>query len=286
MRFAVSNIGLPAFDHASLLGRVRAFGLEGLEVAPSRVWRDTWRGLKSADVAAYRRAVEGAGLRVIGLHSLFFDQPELGLFKGAAARARTLAFLEHLSAVCRDLGGRTLVYGSAAARRRGDLAPGVAFAEAADFFGALARRIEGHGTCFCFEPLGPDESDFVNSAFDSIRIVKAVANPRLRVQLDAKALVANNEATIATFRAAAPFLVHVHANDPGLGVLGSTGQVDHAALGSMLRDIGYDGCVSIEQRMLTADNPLGDIARSAQVLRQCYGGVLATRDAEPTRKRR
>ncbi|MSO92260.1 MAG: sugar phosphate isomerase/epimerase [Rhodospirillales bacterium] len=277
MRLAVSNIGLPAFDHRAELARLPGLGFEGLEVAPSRVWQDTWQGLKPAEVAAYRRTVEGAGLRIIGLHSLFFDQPDLGLFKGAAARAKALDFLTHLSAVCRDLGGRTLIYGSAAARRRGSLAPDTAFAEAADFFAALARRIEAHGTCFCFEPLGPEESDFINSAFDSLRIVNAVSSPTLRLQLDAKALVQNNEATVATFRAAAPVLVHFHANDPGLGMLGATGQVDHRALASMLRDVGYDGSVSLEQRMLSADAPMRDIEKSALVLRDCYGAAGVSR---------
>ena len=60
MRFAVSNIGLPAYDHTSLLGAVRNLGLEGVEVAPSRVWRDTWHGLSGSDVRAYRKAIEDA----------------------------------------------------------------------------------------------------------------------------------------------------------------------------------------------------------------------------------
>ena len=107
---AISNIALPAYDHAAELGRLRDLGMEGLEVAPSRVWRDTWHGLTAADVSAYRHAVETAGLRVVGLHSLFFDQPDLGLFKAPEIRRQSLDFLEHLSAVCRDLGGRTLIY--------------------------------------------------------------------------------------------------------------------------------------------------------------------------------
>ena len=269
---AISNIALPAYDHAAELGRLRDLGMEGLEVAPSRVWRDTWHGLTAADVSAYRHAVETAGLKVVGLHSLFFDQPGLGLFKAPEIRRQSLDFLEHLSAVCRDLGGRTLIYGSAPARRRGDLPLEDAYAEAIGFFGDLTRRIDGHGTCFCFEPLGPDEADFINSALDALMVVEAVDNPALRIQLDAKALVANGEAEAATFRAVAPLLVHFHANDPGLAVLGSTGEVDHGAMGRMLGEIGYDGAVSIEQRMVNGDDPLADVARSAHVLRTCYGG--------------
>ena len=64
-------------------------------------------------VRAYRRDVEAAGLRVVGLHSLFYDHPELGLFRDAERRDRSLDFLVHLSAVCRDLGGADVDLGAA-----------------------------------------------------------------------------------------------------------------------------------------------------------------------------
>ncbi len=265
---AVSNIALTAFEHGAELDRLGDLGLVGLEIAPSRVWRDTWHGLAAIDVGRYRRRIETAGLRVVGLHSLFFDHPELGLFKEAAMRSRTQDFLVHLSAMCRDLGGRTLIYGGG--RRRGDMGQKAAFAETVAFFAELCRRIEGHGTCFCLEPLGPRETDFIHSAFDALAVVEAVDHMALRMQLDAKALVANAEATEAPFHAAAPYLVHFHANEPGLGVLGTSGTIDHAAFGSFLREIGYQGFVSIEQRMFDASNPLRDVARSAAVLKRCY----------------
>ncbi len=267
---AVSNIALPAYDHREELRRLPGLGIEGLEVAPSRVWRDTWHGLKPADVGRYRRQVEAAGLRIIGLHSLFWDQPKLGLFRGPDVGARTLDFLTHLSALCRDLGGRTLIYGSGPARRRGALSLESANAETIDFFGQLCLRIEGHATCYCFEPLAPEEADFINSAFDALNVVEAVNHPALRMQLDAKALVANGEATIDPFRAAAPYLAHFHANEPGLGVLSANGAVDHAEFGRFLREIGYGGFVSIEQRMVNEKDPLSDVARSAAVLSRCY----------------
>ena len=268
MRFAVSNIALTAYDHTDDFDRLREFGLEAIEVAPSRVWRDTWHGLTTLEVTDYRRRIVNAGLGVVGLHSLFYDRPELGLFKEPGGRAQSLDFLEHLSKVCRDLGGRTLIYGGG--RKRGAVPEDEARAEAVDFFGELTKRVEIHGTCFCFEPLGPEDSDFINSALESLSIVEEVGSPALQVQLDAKALVENDEAEIETFEAVRSKLVHFHANEPGLGVLGSTGQVDHRALGGMLNEIGYDGTVSIEQRMLNEDDPLADVGISAALLREAY----------------
>jgi len=266
--FAVSNIALSPYDHASELGQLGALGLTGIEVAPSRVWRDTWQGLSSADVEAYRKQVEAAGLKVIGLHSLFFDHPDMGLFKEPDTRIRTMDFLVHLSALCRDLGGHTLIYGGG--RKRGGVSPEMAKTETIDFCGELSRRMEDHGTCLCFEPLGPKDTDFINSTYEALEIVEAINHRCVRTQLDAKALVENNEADAEVFDAAAPSLVHFHANEPGLNVLGHSGQIDHAAFGGYLRDIGYDGYVSIEQRMFNQDDPLADVRKSITVLQECY----------------
>ena len=133
MNFAVSNIGLTAFSHDRELAQLLELGITGVEVAPSRVWKNTWDELKSSDVQKYRKTVENAGLRVIGLHSLFYDQPELGLFKGSQIRTKSLQFLTHLSAVCRDLGGKTLIYGGG--RKRGKIRENDAITETVDFFG-------------------------------------------------------------------------------------------------------------------------------------------------------
>jgi sugar phosphate isomerase/epimerase len=278
VKLAVSNIALPAYDHVALLPRVGALGLEGLEVALSRVWRDDANDPPAAAVARYRRAVEAAGLAVVGLHALFWQVPELGLFRGAAARGATLDFLARLSRICADLGGRTLIYGSAPARQRGDLPVARANAEAIEFFAELARRIAGDGTCLCIEPLGTVDSDYVNSVREALALVEAVGHPAFRTHLDAKALVQAGEVDEATFACARATAAHFHANEPDLGVLGSTGAVDHARLGALLRGIGYAGFASIEQRMTEGD-PLAGIARSAAVLRRAYGDARAPASA-------
>lgn len=268
LRLAVSNIGFQWSSSAATLNRLVELEIAAIEIAPSRVWNDTWRGLTPIHVQRLQREVSEAGLSVVGLHSLFFDHPELGLFRDSDGRRRTLDFLVHLSAVCRDLGGKTLIWGGG--RRRGSVERAAAQSEAIGFIGELCRLVESHGTCFCFEPLGPSDSDFINSAYEAFDIAQKVNHPAFAVQLDAKALVANGEAEFATFSAVRHRLVHFHANEPDLGVLGTSGQVAHAALGGWLRQIGYTGYVSLEQRQLDPDHPLRDIERSIDVLTECY----------------
>jgi sugar phosphate isomerase/epimerase len=239
-------------------------------VALSRVFPDDWNYPKAADVAAYRRDVEAAGLHIVGLHSLFWQRPDYTFFGDADIVAGTLDFLVQLSAVCRDLGGKTLIYGSRTARTKGPRSTEVANAQAADFFAELCQRVEDHGTCFCIEPLESDVADYVHSVLDSQTVVKAVDHPALRVQIDAKAMALAGEVRPETFAAVRDDLVHVHANEPGFDVLGTSGVVDHAQIGACLKDIGYDGYVSIEQRMIDEADPLAAIRQSAKILEECY----------------
>ena len=268
MKHAISNIALPAYRHESELSRLKDIGVDGLEVAPSRVWQDTWLRLSIGEVSAYRRQVDAAGLEIVGLHSLLFDHRELELFGEPSARRDLLEFFVHLSAVCRDLGGRTLIWGGG--RRRGNVSGPDAERRTIDFFNALADRIESHGTCYCIEPLGPADTDFVHSVLDSKRIVDAVNRPALKIQIDAKALVANNEMTLKPFVSAGADLVHYHANEPGFDSLGASGTVDHVSAGEYLRAVGYDGYVSIEQKLIESDHPLDPIRKSVAVLKEAY----------------
>ena len=127
-----------------------------------------------------------------------------------------------------------------------------------------------HGTLFCFEPLGPQSTNFINTAQDVLDIVRAVNHPSLAIQLDAKALFQNNEVTLQAFSLVSDHLVHFHANEPDLGILGTSGKIDHTAMGKFLRAVGYDRFVSIEQRKIDGSPPCKHISESLELLKACY----------------
>ena len=268
MKHSISNIALTPYNHDAELIELSRLGLTGLEVAPSRVWKDTWQGLGARSVDAYRKQVELSGLQVVGLHSLFFDHQELGLCKGTEIEKQTAAFLIHLSGVCRDLGGRTLIWGGG--RNRSGASTALAIEETERLLNVALPVFERDGTCLCIEPLGPGDADFLNSVLDILSLVERYSSPAFRIQLDAKALVENDESSWTTFEAVQPFLIHFHANEPNLAILGESGKVPHAILAEHLRRISYNGFVSIEQRMIDAENPMESISDSMTVLRKHY----------------
>lgn len=270
MKFAVSNIGLKPYDHIDDLEALKKMGFEGLEVALSRAFFGDWNCPNSLQVEGYRRSIEANGLSIVGLHSLFWDRPKYSMFGDTYVKTKTMDFLVKLSAMCRDLGGKTLIYGSRTARTKGKRTMKEANTEAADFFDALCKRVEGHGTCFCIEPLETDVSDYVHSVLESQAIVEAVNHSALKIQIDAKAMTLADEVQLEVFKSVRNDLVHVHVNEPGLDTLGSSGLVNHAKIGACLRDIGYEGFVSVEQRMIDAKEPLTGIHQSVRVLKEHY----------------
>ena len=268
MKHAISNIALPQYSHHDEVSELAAMGFLGLEIAPSRCWSDTWHNLSANEVARYRADVESAGLQVVGLHSLLFDQPDLSLCDGPDSRNRLADFFVHLSGLCRDLGGRTLIWGGG--RTRGATPARDARLILIDFFSDLCSRTADHGTVFCLEPLAPADTDFLHSVHECKDIVDTLNQPGLKVQIDVKALTANNELNGATIAAVADSLVHVHANEPGFEVLGSSKTVDHNLAGAFLRDAGYEGYVSIEQKTIDPTDVFGPIQKSLKLLQEAY----------------
>ena len=234
MKLAITNIALPAFDHLGDFPALRDEGFSGLEVALSRIWSEDWNTPSVAEVEAYRRAANAADLDIVGLHSLFWQREELTMFGDTATVEDTKRFLVSLSAICRDLGGRTLIYGSRTARTRGETSINDANVRAADFFTDLCRRVEEHGTCFCIEPLETAVADYVHSVLESAEVVRMVAN-----EMD-------------------------------LGPVRESSEVEHAALGACLRNIGYDGYVSIEQVNREPKNWQAEVAHAANIVSTAY----------------
>ena len=220
MKLAVSNIAMPSFDHEDIIRVLAQWGITGLEVAPSKVWEDIF-SITHAQVDIYRRQVERAGMKVVGIHSLFYDQPCLGLFKSGELHERTLDFLVHLSRICADLGGSTIVFGSPQSRKRGDLSVKEADARSVDFFKELCNRIQNHGTFILLEALGRNEADYIHSLEHVCRITEQVDAPCMGYHLDAKAAMEANDINVEVMRRIETMLVHVHVNELDLGVLGS-----------------------------------------------------------------
>ena len=195
-----------------------------------------------------RSTVADAGLELVGLHWLlartegfYLTAPDPGV------QAATGDYLLALARATRDLGGGVMVLGSPLQR---NLLPGVSSEQALDFATATLGRVLPHledlDVDLCLEPLGPAETNFLNTCAQATAWIDRIGHPRLKLQLDVKAQSTEQGRIVPDLIAEfAHRAGHFHAQDtnrlgPGMG------SVDFGPILRSLVKSGYDRWVSVE----------------------------------------
>jgi sugar phosphate isomerase/epimerase len=177
-------------------------------------------------------------------------------------------YLSKTMEVCRDLGGEILVFGSPRNRNKENIAEHKAYSIAVEFFSIMGRIAQENDVCFCIEPLGRTETNFINTVKDAERLIKDVGNSGLGLHIDAKGLIDAKEYD-------APYLIdsfsnakHFHVNDSNLKPPGSTG-FDHSLISSKLQRSEYSQYISIEMRRID-DDVVGVIKSAVEYVNKTY----------------
>jgi D-psicose/D-tagatose/L-ribulose 3-epimerase len=101
------------------------------------------------------------------------------------------------------------------------------------------------GLILGIEPVNRFESHFINTAADAVRFIQAVGTPNIRVHLDTFHMIREEESFARAVLETGAHLGYVHACENQRGIPG-TGMVPWAEFFGALKQIGYDGCVTIE----------------------------------------
>jgi sugar phosphate isomerase/epimerase len=245
MRLAISNIAWPAGSDAEVAPLLHAHGVEGVELALTKVWPEPLAA-SLAEVRAYRDGWEQRGLRIAALQALLFGKPHLTLFESDSQRRQTLEYLAGMIERAGQLGARALVFGSPKNRRRGERSPAEAWAIAVPFFRALGRIACRHDVSFCIEPNPPDYGcDFVTTVAEGVELVDAVSEDGFALHLDTAAMILAGDPLAASIASAGKRCRHFHVSAPFLAEVGD-GTVIHDECARALHGRDYQGWVSIE----------------------------------------
>jgi sugar phosphate isomerase/epimerase len=253
MKFGICNETYQGWDFDAACAHAASAGYDGIEIAPFTLADDP-RELSVEAAARYGRVARLAGLDVIGLHWLLVKPVGLHLTTDDAdVRKQTVAFAVHLTEVCAAMGGRIMVWGSPKQR---NIAAGQKRADAIKHaIGAMQQICEAAGplgVTIAMEPLGPAETNFLNTAAETIEFIGAVDHPACQLHLDVKAMSTEPTPIPQIISASRQWLRHFHANDPNLRGPGF-GEVKFEPIAEALYSAGYDGYVSVEVFDYTPD---------------------------------
>ncbi|MHA1733601.1 MAG: sugar phosphate isomerase/epimerase family protein [Promethearchaeota archaeon] len=265
MRLAICNELLQErFTFEKTCEVVAGFGYEGVELAPFTFAKDI-RELPGPAPREIGATAERFGLEVPALHWLLSSPPGMSVTSpDARVQAETRSFFRELINFAEGVGAGTLVFGSPR-QRSVDLAAGWDFGEswkrAVSFFQEMGDLAAERGIVIALEPLDPALTNFLTNSDEALRFVGEVGSPAVRVHLDAKAMSTESSDVAGVIRKVGKGnLAHFHANDPnGLGP--GMGELDFHPIAAALREIGYDGWVSVEAFDKTVD-PV-DLARAS-----------------------
>ena len=245
-RLAVSNIAWQPGEDAAVVDVLQREAVTGVEIAPTK-WREKPFDASAADIAAYRRAWEDRGLRIVSLQALLFGRPDLQLFASSESRLQLADYLRRVIDFASAVGAHAMVFGSPKNRLRGDLSMPDAMSIAADFLRDIGGYCAERGTAMCIEA-NPVEygCDFVTTTAEAVALCRAVNHPGVRVNVDLGGITMSHEDVSAAIAGAGDVMGHYHASEPNLAEIGAASP--HAEAGRALSDIGYARWISIEMR--------------------------------------
>ena len=246
MRYAICNETFHDWPLERACDFAAGCGYEGLEIAPFTLGRLA-TDVSPAQREEIGRTIARSGLECVGLHWLLAKTDGFHVtHPDPDVRNHTVAYLGDLAHLCRDLGGKVLVFGSPKQR---SLLPGTTPAQAVDrlaeTFTRLLPSLEATDTVVALEPLSPVETDVLTTATDTRRLIERIGSPHVRLLLDVKAMASEAVPIPEIIAASADHLAHFHANDVNLQGPGF-GAVDFVPIFAALERIGYAGWTSVE----------------------------------------
>ncbi len=169
------------------------------------------------------------------------------LSEDAAVRANAAGYLRSCASALAEAGGHVFAgpfyspVGYLPGRRRND----DEWRRAVEGYRELAPALNACNVTLALEPLNRLETYFLNTAADAARLVDDVADPRIGVLYDTFHANIEEKDVPAGCRTLGRRLVHAHASENDRGTPG-TGHVNWPEHLRALRDIGYDGWLTIE----------------------------------------
>ncbi len=246
MKYSICNEIFEGWPMERIFATAHRYGYSGIEIAPFTLGK-LISDVSIAERERLKNLAAEHGMEIAALHWLLAKTEGFhATHPDATVRKRTSVYLRELAKACRDMGGKILVFGSPKQR---NLLPGVTQEQATEFARETLRdpirTCEDLGITLCLEPLGPQETDFWNTAAETRAFAESMKSPACRILLDVKAMSTESVPITALINTHECFFRHFHVNDPNLKGPGF-GEVDFKPIMEALNSVNYGGWISVE----------------------------------------
>ena len=270
MQFGICNEIFKGWNFGDVMRFARQAGYDVLEIAPFTIANHV-TDISSTVRQQIRDEAAHVGIGISGIHWVLAETEGMYLnHPDPAVRGQTAKYFVNLVDFCADLGGRIIVLGSPKQR---NVMAGASLSQAWEWARTTLRDAVQHAgerdVTICLEPLAPNDTNFINTAADAIRFAQQMESPNMKIILDVKAMCTESTPIPQIIRESWPHFAYFHANDRNLKGPGF-GDVDFKPIAAALREVGYDGVVSVE--VFKFDEGAEAIAtRSIRYLKQVFG---------------
>ena len=257
MKYGVNTfIWTGGFDqsHIPILAEIKAHGFDGAELPLFDP-----RQFPAADL---RRGLEQNGLECT-LCSVLTGGANI-ISDDAGVRARTRTHMADCVKAAAEVGARIIAgplyspVGYLPGRRR----TADEWKWAVECYQALGPVLRQHGVTIAIEPLNRFETYFLNTAADAVRLCDEIGDPNVGILFDTFHANIEEKNIGQAYRTVGKHLKHVHTCENDRGIPGS-GHVEWPAVFAALRDIKYDGWLTIESFGFA----IGEISAAAAIWR-------------------
>ncbi len=257
MKFGVNTfIWTASFDRSNLplLPKLKAAGFDGVEVSMFRPAE-----FATADIAS--------GLAENGLECTICSVLTGGLSiisEDAAVRRQSRVHMEECVKTAAEVGAKIIAgplyspVGYLPGRRR----TADEWKWAVDCYQSLGPVLIQYGVTIAIEPLNRFETYFLNTAQDAALLCDQIGHPNVGVLFDTFHANIEEKDIAQGYRTVGKHLKHVHTCENDRGIPG-TGHVEWKPVFQALRDIHYDGWLTIESFGFA----LGELSAAASIWR-------------------
>ncbi|MGC9202086.1 MAG: sugar phosphate isomerase/epimerase family protein [Thermoproteota archaeon] len=189
-------------------------------------------------------------------------------------RKKSIEYTYKLAEAASEIECPILVWGSGRARR---IPPEVPIEKGYErnlqVLREAARAGKEFNTIFAIEPLPKNETNFVNTVEEALKLIEAVNSDFVKVMADVRHMIREEADVEESIKLARGKIVHVHLADNNSKVPGR-GIINFSKLFRVFKEINYRGAMSIEARL--GESPKEELKLALEVLKEAAEEVDST----------